>query len=175
MQTKRDIIADINQSINSIGHLLLSLPEEVLRKSEDKKWSIAENIIHLNKSVAPINMALGLPKFSFILFGRSKEQPTYEQVVSKYQEKLKEGAVATGPYVPSERSKNTTKANLIREFKEHHQTLVSKLSKWSEEELDKYRLPHPIIGKISIREMLFFTAYHIKHHLKTIESQIAAL
>ena len=175
MKTKQDIIQEITNSIDDISNFLANIPQDSLSVSHNGKWSIVENIIHLNKSVAPINMALGLPKFSFIFFSRSKDQLSYEQVVSKYQEKLKEGAVATGPYVPSERSKNTAKENLIGEFKKHHQTLVSKLSKWSEEDLDKYRLPHPIIGKISIREMLFFTAYHIKHHLKTIESQIAAL
>ena len=33
-------------------------------------------------------------------------------------------------------------------------------------QLDHYLLPHPLLGKITLREMLFFSAYHIQHHTK---------
>jgi hypothetical protein len=36
---------------------------------------------------------------------------------------------------------------------------------WGESELDSYILPHPILGKLTIREMLFFTLYHDTLHL----------
>lgn len=38
----------------------------------------------------------------------------------------------------------------------------------SDEILDTYQIPHPIIGLISVREMIYFTLYHYKHHLKAI-------
>ena len=40
----------------------------------------------------------------------------------------------------------------------------------TEEELDTYLIPHPLIGKMTLRELLFFTVYHIGHHLKTIKN-----
>jgi hypothetical protein len=36
---------------------------------------------------------------------------------------------------------------------------------WSEDDLDNHRLPHPLLGKLTVREMLFFTLYHIQHHM----------
>jgi len=30
--------------------------------------------------------------------------------------------------------------------------------------VDQYQLPHPVLGKLTIREMLFFTIYHNLRH-----------
>ena len=54
--------------------------------------------------------------------------------------------------------------------------LINKLNKkidsFDEKDLDRYILPHPLLGKLTIREMLFFTVYHVQHHqsltLKTV-------
>jgi hypothetical protein len=47
------------------------------------------------------------------------------------------------------------------------------MDKFSEAQLDEYVLPHPILGKLTIREMLYFTIYHATHHhlatLKNLE------
>ena len=42
--------------------------------------------------------------------------------------------------------------------------LLSAVEKWDETELDQYMLPHPILGKLTVREMLFFTIYHNLRH-----------
>jgi len=34
-----------------------------------------------------------------------------------------------------------------------------------EDDLDRVMLPHPLLGKLTLREMLFFTIYHVEHHL----------
>jgi hypothetical protein len=31
-------------------------------------------------------------------------------------------------------------------------------------------LPHPLLGKLTLREMLYFTAYHADHHRHSIEA-----
>ncbi len=170
MQSQAELITAIKESVIEISNYLESISQDQMQVSIDDKWSIAENIIHLNKSVAPINMALSLPKFSFIPFGKSKHHYSYEEIIDKYQAKLKEGVVATGPYIPSKRSKRISKNQLIKDFRCHYSTFTKKIDKWSEEALDKYRLPHPIIGKITIREMTFFTIYHVKHHFNTMNS-----
>ena len=45
---------------------------------------------------------------------------------------------------------------------------TERLGNWSEKDLDKYKLPHPLLGKLTVREMLFFTIYHNEHHLKAM-------
>jgi len=60
------------------------------------------------------------------------------------------------------------KFNLTNEMK----WLFSKLDKFTENELDRYILPHPLLGKLTLREMLFFTIYHIEHHEKLIKRNL---
>ncbi len=44
--------------------------------------------------------------------------------------------------------------------------LSKKIDKYSEVELDEYLLPHPLLGKLTVREMLFFTIHHVEQHQK---------
>jgi hypothetical protein len=39
---------------------------------------------------------------------------------------------------------------------------------WGEGSLDRCRLPHPLLGKLTVREMLFFTLYHNLHHVQNV-------
>lgn len=50
-------------------------------------------------------------------------------------------------------------------------TLVEALRKWNEKSLDKLRLPHPLLGKLTVREMTFFTLYHDRHHLRSVRQR----
>ena len=44
--------------------------------------------------------------------------------------------------------------------------MVAAAEKWDEKELDEYYLPHPILGKLTVREILFFTIYHNLRHAR---------
>ena len=58
----------------------------------------------------------------------------------------------------------TTPEAVITSLQIAHQQLLKKVENWKESDLDKYVLPHPLLGKISLREMLYFTDFHILHH-----------
>jgi len=53
---------------------------------------------------------------------------------------------------------------LLEQWSKASSELVLVAEKWNESELDGYLLPHPLIGKLTIREMLFFTMYHNLRH-----------
>ena len=42
--------------------------------------------------------------------------------------------------------------------------MSKKIEKWSEEQLDEFVLPHPLLGKVTTREMLYFTIHHAGDH-----------
>ena len=46
-------------------------------------------------------------------------------------------------------------------------------SRWSEAALDGYRIPHPLLGKLTVREMLLFTLYHNVHHVTNVQKRVA--
>ena len=39
----------------------------------------------------------------------------------------------------------------------------------SEKDIDTYRAPHPLIGKLTVRELVYFSIYHVGHHHKSIQ------
>ena len=46
-------------------------------------------------------------------------------------------------------------------------------TKWDDKQLDKYLAPHPLLGKITLRELSYFTIYHTEHHLLIIKERLA--
>jgi hypothetical protein len=135
----------------------------------DGKWSIGQNIEHLIRSLSPVNQALLLPGFLFrLMFGKPNRTPrTYQQLVDRYNQKLAAGGRASGRFVPAAVAWKEKDKKLAR-FKRETETMINRLSSWSEEQLDQYLIPHPLLGKLTVREMLFFSGYHIEHHLKLL-------
>jgi hypothetical protein len=64
---------------------------------------------------------------------------------------------------------------LVQSISNEIKWLSEKLNKFTEEELDKYILPHPLLGKLTIREMMFFTIYHVLHHQMMTERDLLSL
>jgi hypothetical protein len=87
--------------------------------------------------------------------------------VEKYHGKLAAGYKATGPFIPpaiqtESRDKLVTRlSNTIRSLNAH-------LNGFTESQLDMLLLPHPLLGKLTLREMLYFTIYHVEHHEKQV-------
>ncbi len=136
----------------------------------EDKWSAGQQLDHIIRSVSPVNMAMRLPKFVLKWkFGTAyRPSKTYEQLIEKYNSKLLEGGRASGRFIPAV-IEAANKELLLTKLS----TLVNKLSritqKHSEEALDQYVLPHPLLGKLTLREMLYFTAYHVEHHRQLVE------
>lgn len=134
------------------------------------KWSVGQQLEHLYRAISPVALALALPKFVLrMLFGKAnRSSKTYQGLIEKYQSKLANGAVATGVFVPPSVS-FSKKETLLKKYNKTAIKMVARLKNWTEEDLDTYIVPHPILGKLTMREMLFFTNYHALHHLKIIE------
>lgn len=145
---------------------------DILTTKNNQKWSAGQHLEHIYLSVRPVNMALLLPKiFMRLFFGKPTEKRTYEQLVNDYQNVLKNGGKAGALYIPKSVS-ISKKQNLIINLTKLVVALNRKIDKISEEDLDKHNLPHPLIGKTTIREMLYFTIYHVQHHQKAIKENL---
>ena len=63
------------------------------------------------------------------------------------------------------------KARLRKELATAVGRLVRRLDRFSEAELDTLLLPHPLMGKLTLREMLYFTLHHVdQHHAITLRN-----
>ncbi len=134
------------------------------------KWSAAQQLDHIVKSVSPVNMAMGLPKF--ILgwkFGKAnRPSKTYDELINKYNRKLLDGGKASARFVPATIGPEQKEKLIIRLIAVVN-TLAKRTGAYPEEALDQYILPHPLLGKLTLREMLYFTAHHVSHHKALVE------
>lgn len=167
--SKQEIVAELAKVFGDINSVLTNMDDNEFELSIDNKWSPQDNLIHLLQSTKPVIDALNMPKITFLIYGKSKnESLSYEDVVAKYQKALSEGGKATDKFIPSEKMLSKSKSDLLNFWNNSIPSLDKALSNWNEEALDTYRIPHPLIGKMTFREMLLFMIYHTGHHLRTI-------
>lgn len=167
----KELIADMLRDNHSqFIQQLQQLNEADFCYAPEGKWTAAQQLDHIVRSVSPVNMAMGLPKIIVRWkFGTAnRPSKTYEGLVEKYTRKLQEGGKASGRFVPPA-IEAAQKKILLTQLSVVVDKLCRKITKHTEEALDKYILPHPLLGKLTLREMLYFTAYHVVHHRQLVE------
>ncbi len=172
-QSRAELITAFDIVHRQASELFTSFsPDDFFRRPEQDVWSPAENAVHLIKSVKAVADAMRLPKLVLRgLFGTAAGSMSYGEVRDRYLQALAEGAVATGRFVPPAGGDEPSRTRALAGWRRADESLVGALATWREPALDKYRLPHPILGKITVREMLFFTHYHDLHHLEIVRRQ----
>ena len=135
------------------------------------KWTTGQHIQHLVDSIKKLNHALSFP--SFVLkykFGKAnREVRPYEQVVQRYQDKLVENKEKAKNYNAAISTPNEKKfKHLLRTLNVQNKKLQYKTNKMSDSKLDNLIVPHPLMGKMPLREIIMWTAYHTEHHTKDL-------
>jgi len=167
---KQTLIKKLTENHQEFIACVSKLSPEEFSASKNDKWTAGQQLEHIYLSVKPVGLAFRLPMFLLkLIWGKSnREGRSYDELIARYHAKLANGSKATGPFVPKKvdlPKGQKLKAGLTNEVL----NLCAAIEKRSEEELDQYILPHPILGKLTLREMLYFTIYHVKHHEKLIE------
>lgn len=149
---------------------IAAMPAEAFLQSHNGKWTAGQQLEHIYLSVKPVRQALSLPKFlSRFLFGKAnRESRTYDALVERYLQKLAGGGRAPGRFVPQP-VQFDKKEKLVQKLEIEVAGLSKKLDRYKEAELDTYLLPHPLLGKLTLREMMYFTIYHVTHHLEQMK------
>ncbi|WP_268224349.1 DinB family protein [Sinomicrobium oceani] len=150
-------------------HFIGTLAQQDFEKKRGEKWTVGQQLDHIIKSLAPL--AVILPKKDFIQerFGkRGRPSVPYDTLVRDYQRVLLEGGKATGAFIPIE-TQWTEKDVALKVLEELVGQIVGSLQHYTETELDDLCLPHPLMGMLTVREMLYFTQYHVLHHLENIK------
>ena len=136
-------------------------------------WSPAEHVRHLTRSMTPLLPVLRVPRVALrFAFGAATEPSrSYEQIEAMYEKVLSAGGTA-GRFAPSPEQSggDTARRNAIMDA--HSETLrglTQAMDRWTEAQLDAHRLPHPLLGKLTVREMMLFTLLHNQHHVAVAE------
>lgn len=142
-------------------------------------WSPADNIRHLTKSMRAVTQALRVPRFVLRLaFGNaSAPSRSYASVCEIYRARLARGASA-GRFAPRAQpvpsDPDAVRARIMASHAASIAALCAAITQWPEPSLDARRLPHPLIGRLTVREMLLFTVYHNRHHLENVQRRFAS-
>ncbi len=172
--TKREIQQQLQDNYFRFIKQINDLSDSDFLRSYNDKWTAGQQLDHIIKSVAPVNLALILPGFLLsIYFGKAnRPSKSYEALVEKYKLKLEAGGRASSPFIPKGVSLND-REKLSKKLEALTLSLVKRVNTFSEEKLDLLILPHPLLGKLTLREMLYFTICHVKHHEKQTMQNLA--
>lgn len=168
---KNEILATLTDTNHRVTDWFSALPSNDFFTRQADVWSLSDNLDHLIKAVKPVTKAMNLPRLALQgMFGKpEKPSRSYDEICEFYRGELAKGAQASGRYLPDQENPGAQaeeiKRQLIEKWTKAGDELVSAAEAWwSEVELDQYQLPHPILGNLTVREMLFFTIYHSLRH-----------
>jgi hypothetical protein len=173
---KTTLIKSLDDNTAQFIELVKGLNKEEFEFNVNDKWSAGQDLMHLIKVLRIVNIGFTLPKpILHLLFGiNKKESRSFEDLRQVYKNALEGGAKAPTIYIPKPVS-HTEKDSLIQKYASLNKSFIDKLNNHTSFELDSYRLPHPILGKISLGELASFTSFHTSHHFDVLKSKLAHL
>lgn len=167
-------IADlIEEKYQVLFDWLNQQPAENWETGPEGKWTTSQHILHLVNSLQLLNNALSYPRFFLkYKFGLSnRPSRSYEEVVKKYQDKLVENldkSIEFNKDLKSPLLKD--KPRLMTRLQIQHKKLQYKTRKISDFNLDTLVIPHPLMGKMTVRELIMWAAYHTEHHTSILKN-----
>lgn len=148
--------------------------ESFFRRPAPEVWAPADQVRHLTKAIRAVTRGLRVPRlFLLVRFGWHRSASRgLEQLRSDYQRALGAGARAR-EFAPRALATTEMDAAGRARVMAHHATAVTEfahaVTRWPARALDRYQLPHPLLGKLSVREMVLFTLLHNVHHVNVAE------
>ena len=175
--TEAEVRAAAQALHGEILRFLASIPTETFFARQGESWSPAWHVRHLAKANFPVGRALRLPKWVLrLIFGKAPElSRTFDKLREDYRARLAAGGQA-GRFAPSDQEMPADLEAWRQEIVARYETSVNEWiagsQSWSERDIDRVRLPHPLLGKLTVREMLFFTLYHNAHHMALVARRL---
>ncbi len=173
---KQDIIDLLKSNYSSFVDYINTLSADEYSYSNQQKWTAGQQLEHLVLCVAPLVRVFSMDKLAIAqTFGQTdRNSRTYDELLNDYLQKFREGGKAPERFVPPANTfgqKAVFCSTLLQSIDE----LCTKIETFSEEELNTLQIPHPLLGNLTLREMLCNAAYHVKHHQSQAERHLAQL
>jgi DinB superfamily len=164
----------LSQNFIELKSLFDTQGAEFYMVQPEGKWTAGQHVIHLVQSTEPLLKAMRFP--GFVLgwkFGKNnREVRDYDSIVNRYHEKL----AAIGNVVsPFSSTMPTPTSDEMKEWIDKldklNKKLAAKTLSKSYKSLDTYLVPHPLMGRMTLREILMWNAYHTKHHVDILKQK----
>ena len=174
--TRSEICQALESNYKNFVEYLDYLTIDEFEFAPEGKWTAGMQATHLIKSTDPIISAFDMPKFILkTKFGLAKRPSRdYPEITEEYMQKLEDGGKAGPKYIPK-KFKIENREKTSKQLLQNIEKICERVPKWPKEDLDKYVLPHPLLGKITMREMLYFTIHHAPHHQMLIKKYLKGI
>ncbi len=171
--TKQELIERFFNNHKELVDYINSLSDDQFIYSNGK-WTAGQQLSHINLCLQPISQALASKEYIIQKFGEiDRDAMDYDQVIINYKSALEKGGKAPDRFVPEmvsviDRNKLTTELTaLLLKIK-------TQLSDYTDQELNTLILPHPLLGNMTIRELIYLMTHHATHHLRQTEHNLEA-
>lgn len=182
-----EMLAAVERMRSEVGAFFGALRGDAFFRKPERGWSPEQNLRHLIRSTRPVALSLRLPRIAFLIFGRAKASVAPEELIGRYLDVLSTGYQAGFGFRPGSGGapggtapagtadpREAARDRLLAAFDRQCDSLAQGLRGWTEEDLDRYRMPHPAAGAVTVREMLYFTLFHPYHHISKIRARLQA-
>lgn len=171
--SKIEILKVLEEETSAVHDYFAALPEADFFDAPEDVWTPADNLVHLIKSASPVVTALKLPKVALRLrFGKAEHASrSLAEVRAAYMVFANAGtAIATNEYIPDIETKSAAEhERILQGWLKKNRQLISAVDAWQDGDLDTLVLPHPLLGNMTLREILLFTVYHNMHHINDVQ------
>ena len=164
---KKSIIDLLEKKHQKLFDWINNQPNENWEKGPKNKWTTGQQIQHLIDSLQLLNNALSYPKFILkYKFGTSnRPSRSYDEVAKRYEERLDENQEKARVFNQNlKKPLLSEKEHLLNRLQIQNKKLQYKTNKIKDKDLDTLLIPHPLMGKMTLREIIMWTAHHTEHH-----------
>jgi len=175
MDTKASISETLLDVVQQFAVHVNRQDEALFTARPDGKWSAGQHLDHLLKSTKLLNKGLHKPKFLYrFIFDKNIRDGSrsFDELKARYYTRLEELNGVTNPSSAPGDVTIGQKKDKLMDFLSENKKLIKKMNTLSDKDLDGIVIPHPSLGKITIREMMNFMIFHTQHHLNTLKSRV---
>jgi hypothetical protein len=170
--TQSELVQALEVRHQEVGDYFLSLSEATFLADTAPKWNPAQHLIHLTRANSRI--AQGFQARDALPNNDSGQAKSYEVVRETYiaalQQAPSELLEKNGAAVQVEA--NSSQQQILEAYRQAAIGLRQAIQTWTEADLDAKAMPHPLLGLLSVREMLEFALYHDLHHLEGVRKTL---
>lgn len=161
--TKLELIKAFYDNHKEMSDYLNSLTDKQFVFSLNGQWTAGQQFHHVYLTLLPFPKILPSKEFILQKFGKIDRQLwSYNTVIENY---FKTSRQAPQQYLP-EQVNPEQRETITTDLHKILLNIQELLGQYTDEELDYLVIPHPLLGKLTIREIFYLMTYHANHHLK---------
>ena len=170
-QTQTEILTALESNATTIVDFYSAQPEAKLYGGDSEHWGPLHHLVHLTRTSTAIQRGL-----------RSQSLPVHPTGRSRLYAEVRDAGAASLVATPKEKlldmgrvvevAPGAKRAQLVNEYSRASANLRTAAAEWAEADLDLRAMPHPLIGLLTVREMLLFCVFHERHHLKQVRTRL---